>query len=173
MEMLDFSRPLETKLSLSFVLQWGTVWGPRWRGTSWPTSTIRLSSSCTMVSQTPVLSLERRNSRLALLQIPENDWECVCSIPDGREALLDPGLPQRRRSLHETFQRGSRDAFGCNDSVEAFSSSPLPPAGDVYRGGRQVLSGRAGTGTGPPPQPGHHLQRPQTWEVRTCRILRI
>lgn len=36
-----------------------------------------------------------------------------------------------------------------------------PLAGDVYRGGCKVLSGRAGTGTGPPPQPGHHIQRPE------------
>lgn len=58
-----------------------------------------------------------------------------------------------------------------NKSVVAWSSSlPPPPTGDVYRGGCKVLSGRAGIGTGPPPQPGHHIQRPQTWEVWICRM---
>jgi len=45
------------------------------------------------------------------------------------------------------------------------SVSPASP-GDVHRGGCQVLSSRAGVGSGPPPQPGHHLQGPQTRKVR-------
>lgn len=39
-------------------------------------------------------------------------------------------------------------------------------AGHVHRGGCEVLPGRVGSGSGPPPQSGHHLQGPQTWEVR-------
>lgn len=35
---------------------------------------------------------------------------CFCSIPDWREAVLDPRLPQRRRSLHSTLQRGESDS---------------------------------------------------------------
>ena len=46
------------------------------------------------------------------------------------------------------------------------SCSPLPPlAGYVHGGGCEILPGRAGFGPGPPAQPGHHLQRPEAWEV--------
>lgn len=38
-------------------------------------------------------------------------------------------------------------------------------AGHVHRGRREVLPSRAGSGSGPSPQSGHHLQGPQTWEV--------
>ena len=42
-------------------------------------------------------------------------------------------------------------------------------AGDVHGGGREVLSGGAGSGLGPPAQPGHHLPGPQAREVsRWC-----
>lgn len=35
-------------------------------------------------------------------------------------------------------------------------------AGHVHRGGCKVLPGRVGSGSGPSPQSGHHLQGPQT-----------
>lgn len=184
-------------------------------------STTRLWSNCTMVSR-PQTFIRFTSWEMFLLQsycyyyCPEfqkvssvmlsdsplnrlwlNLPVCVfCSIPDWGEVVPDPGLPQGRRSLHQTLQRGTRESFhmflilpffnsvgSCcfvthrfltfqTSNLSAYLFVSLPP-GDVHRGGCEVLPGRAGAGTGPPPQPGHHLPRPQTWEVRANKLAEL
>lgn len=188
---------------LLFVLQWETAWGPRWRETSWQTSTTRLLSNCTMVSQPGafhfasrasekktdfitvcLIALNSRNFPLSCFLIYcwiGFDWNsCICSIPDWGEVVLDPRLSQRRRSLHETLQRGESSpldfavllAYGQTGihliipyylalvmlsflTVSLFltllSVCLHPLPGDVHRGGCEVLSSRAGIRAGPPP----------------------
>lgn len=111
---------------LLIFLQWETVWEQRWRGTSWQTSITRLLSSCTMVSQPEnwvhycLISLNFRNfSSVLSCDLPSNQiWlklGCICSIPDRREVVFDPWLSQRRRSLHQTLQRGQNASSYCGD----------------------------------------------------------
>lgn len=59
---------------LLFVLQWETAWGPRWRETSWQTSTTRLLSNCTMVSQPGAFHFASRASE------KKTDFITVCLI---------------------------------------------------------------------------------------------
>lgn len=109
------------------------------------------------------------------------DWNsCICSIPDWGEVVLDPRLSQRRRSLHETLQRGESSpldfavllAYGQTGihliipyylalvmlsflTVSLFltllSVCLHALPGDVHRGRCEVLSSRAGIRAGPPP----------------------
>lgn len=142
-------------------------------------STTHLLSNCTTVSQPEFPALNSRNFPPSLFVVHcwiGFDWNvCICSIPDRREAVLDPWLPQRRRSLHKTLQRGKRfinvpsiaSYLQCNlfTLFFFFTTRLLAPPGDVYRGGCEVLPSGAGIRTGPPPQLGHHLQGSQTWKV--------
>lgn len=57
-----------------------------------------------------LIALNSRNFPQSFPDIPVNHiWlklVCTCSIPDWREVVLDPWLSQRRRSFHQTLQRG-------------------------------------------------------------------
>lgn len=79
---------IHTKLCGLFILQWGTAWGPRWRGTFWQMSTTHLSSSCTMVRHPEASSVFTFSSDLQLSNFSCIAFESVAFQTEGKLYLI-------------------------------------------------------------------------------------